>query len=147
MFKLAFLRYIFIVLGDYCDPPQPWTIQCRQQKCIIYIPRKSCFFALLAGVVIQFVLSTCYMVHSLKDYSASITDYGHPERFFFFENPKLLGFDRQIGPKMVWAFRVFLANISAPILCPCFPLFNHYFYKKLGLYVYPNLKNIFGIRI
>ena len=38
------------------------------------------------------------------------------------------------------AFGVFLAMLSAPILiqwvvCPCFPLFNNHFYKKLRLYI------------
>ena len=54
---------------------------------------------------------------------------------FFFENPKLLGSGRQIWPKNFWAFGVFSADLSAPILvlwvsCPCFPLINHYFYKN-----------------
>ena len=67
------------------------------------------------------------------------TDYGHPERTFF-ENPKLLGLGRQIGLKMFGAFGVISADLSAPILvlwvpCPCFPLINHYFYKKLSLYI------------
>ena len=43
------------------------------------------------------------------------------------------------------AFGVFSAKLSAPILvqwvpCPCFPLFNQYFYKKLSLYIHlPNI--------
>ena len=42
-------------------------------------------------------------------------------------------------------FEVFLAKLPAHILvqwvpCPCFPLFNHYFYKKLSLYIHiPNI--------
>ena len=42
-------------------------------------------------------------------------------------------------------FGAFSANLSAPILvlwvpCPCFPLINHYFYKKLSLYIQiPNI--------
>ena len=66
------------------------------------------------------------------------TDYGHPERVFF-ENPKLLGLGRQIGLKMLgaWAFGVFSAELSVPILglcvpCPCFPLINHYIYKNIS---------------
>ena len=63
-----------------------------------------------------------------------------PRESFFFENPKLLGLGRQIGPKFFGAFGVFSADLSAPILvlwvpCPCFPLINHYFYKKLSLYI------------
>ena len=58
-----------------------------------------------------------------------------PRESFFFENPKLLGLGRQIGPKFFGAFGVFSADLSAPILvlwvpCPCFPLIKHYFYKK-----------------
>ena len=62
------------------------------------------------------------------------TDYGHPERAFFRKSQTLLG-----------AFEVFSADLSAPILilwvpCPCFPLINHYFYKKLSLYIHiPNI--------
>ena len=43
------------------------------------------------------------------------------------------------------AFEVFLAALSAPILvlwvtCPCFPLINHYFYKKLSFFIQiPNI--------
>ena len=44
-----------------------------------------------------------------------------------------------LGQTNSGAFGVFLAKLSAPILvqwgpCPCFPLFNHYFYKKISLY-------------
>jgi hypothetical protein len=42
-----------------------------------------------------------------------------------------------------WADKlgIFSAKLSAPILvqwgpCPCFSLFNHYFYKKLSLYIH-----------
>ena len=38
-------------------------------------------------------------------------DYG-PQRELFFENPKLLGLGRQIGPKILGAFRVFLAKLQ-----------------------------------
>ena len=43
------------------------------------------------------------------------------------------------------AFVVFSAKLSVPIFvqwvpCPCFPLFSHYFYKKLSLYIHmPNV--------
>ena len=63
----------------------------------------------------------------------------------FFKNSKLLGFGRQIGLIFFEAFKVFSAKLSAPILvlwvpCPFFPLFNHYFYKKLSLYSHiPNV--------
>ena len=55
------------------------------------------------------------------------------ESFFFLKSQTL---DRQIGPKFFGAFGVFSADLSVPILvlwvpCPCFPLNNHYFYRKL----------------
>ena len=70
---------------------------------------------------------------------------------FFHWNPKLLGLSRQFGPINFGAFGVFSANLSAPILilwvpCPCFPLINHYFYKKLSLYIHiPNIYLGFGL--
>ena len=41
------------------------------------------------------------------------TDYGHPERAFF-ENPKLLGLGRQIGPKILGVFGVFSSKLQHP---------------------------------
>ena len=77
-----------------------------------------------------------------------------PNEAFFHWNPKLLGLGRQIGQINFVAFGVFSADLSAPILvlwvpCPCFPLINHYFYKKLSLYIpIPNIYlNIIGIWI
>ena len=61
-----------------------------------------------------------------------------------------MGFGRQIcqkkniGHLACWG-KIFLAKLWAPILVqwvpsPCFPLFNHYFYKKLSLYIQiPNI--------
>ena len=54
---------------------------------------------------------------------------------------ELLGLGRQVGQINSGAFGVLSAKLSAPILvqwvtCPCFPLFNHYFYKKLSLYIH-----------
>ena len=53
---------------------------------------------------------------------------------------------RQIVQINSGAFGGFSAELVAPILvqwvpCPCFPLFNHYFYKKLNLYI--NILNIY----
>ena len=68
-----------------------------------------------------------------------------PNEAFFHWNPELLGLSRQIRLINSGAFRVFLSKLSAPILvqwvpCPCFPLFNHYFYNKLSLYTHiPNI--------
>ena len=63
-----------------------------------------------------------------------------PNEAFFHWNPELLGLGTQIGQINSGAFGVFLAELSAPILlqwvpCPYFPLYNHYFYKKLSLYI------------
>ena len=60
---------------------------------------------------------------------------------FFQWYPKLLGLGRQIGPINFMAFGVFSAKLSAPILarlvpCPCFPIINHYLYKKLSFYTH-----------
>ena len=44
------------------------------------------------------------------------TDYGRPMKPFFYQNPKLLGFGRQIGQINYVAFRVFLAKLSGPVL-------------------------------
>ena len=71
------------------------------------------------------------------------SSYGHglqtPRESFFFKNPKL-GRYRQIGTKILGAFGVFLADLPVLTLvllvpCPCFPLINYYFYKKLCLYI------------
>ena len=77
--------------------------------------------------------------------SASRHELWTPNEAFFHRNPKLLGLGRQFGQINFGAFEVFLADLSAPILvlwvpCPCFPLINHYFYKKLSLYIHiPNI--------
>ena len=66
-----------------------------------------------------------------------------PNEAFFHWNPEL----------WAWAdIGVFSAELSAPILVqgdpfPYFPLFNHYFYKKLGLFLYSHPKYLFGIGI
>ena len=68
-----------------------------------------------------------------------------PNEAFFHWNPKVLGLGRQIGQINFGAFGIFLIKLSASILvqwfpCPYFPLFNHYFYKKLSLDIHiPNI--------
>ena len=63
-----------------------------------------------------------------------------PNEAFFHWNPELLGLGRQIGQINSGAFGVFSVKLSAPILVQCFPLFKHYFYKKLSLYIHiPNI--------
>jgi hypothetical protein len=63
------------------------------------------------------------------------------QRLIFFEKSKLLGFGRQIEPKILVAFWVFLANLLAPIsvlLVPfsCFP------YSKKQDFISKSPKNI-----
>ena len=72
-----------------------------------------------------------------------------PNEAFLHWNLLLLGLGRQIGQINSGAFGVFSAKISAPIFvqfCPCFPLLNHYFYKKTKP-LYPPTKYLFGIGI
>ena len=62
------------------------------------------------------------------------TDYGRPMKPIFIKNCK------QFGQTNFGTFGVFLADLSALILvpwvhCPCFPLINRYFYKKVSLYI------------
>ena len=64
-----------------------------------------------------------------------LTDYGRPMKPFFIEIPKFWGWGRQIGQINFGAFGVFSADLSAPILVSMFPNINHYFYKKLSLYI------------
>ena len=56
--------------------------------------------------------NTCYtadtLVHGLRT----------PNEAFFHRNPKLLGLGRQFGQINLGTFRVFLDNLSAPILEP-----------------------------
>ena len=69
--------------------------------------------------------------------------------------PRTTDIQRELFFQRSWTFglgqKYFEARLSAPILvlwvlCPCFQLFNHYFYKKLSLYIYPTFKWS-GIRI
>ena len=69
-----------------------------------------------------------------------------PNEAFFYWNPELLGFGRQFWQINSGAFGVlFLDKLSVPILIEwvpwsCFPLFKHYFYKKLSLFIHiPNI--------
>ena len=80
-----------------------------------------------------------FMHHSHNIYYSAILltmDYERPMKLFFYRNPKLFGLGRQIGQI---TSGIFSAKLSSPILvhvlCPCLPLFNRYFYKKLSLYI------------
>ena len=69
----------------------------------------------------------------------STTDYGRPRCFF-------LGLGWQLEQINLGAFGVFSTYLSAPISvlwvpCPCFPLINHSFYKKLSLHI--QIQNIY----
>ena len=80
------------------------------------------------------------------------TDYGRPMKPFFSEILNFWAWADKLGRQIGQINSgVFSAKLSAPILvqwipCTCFPLFNHYFYKKLSL-LYPNPKYSFGIGI
>ena len=95
------------------------------------------------GSSVQFSIINVHFVVILYTYIG--TDYGRLMNLFFHQNPKLLGLGRQIGQINFGAFGVFSAKLSAPSLvqwvpCPCFPLFNQYFNKKLSLYIHiPNI--------
>ena len=69
-----------------------------------------------------------------------------PNEAFFHWNYNFWWLSRQFGQIHFGAFGVFSADLSAPILvlwvpCPCFPLINHYFYKKPSLYIF--IQNIY----
>ena len=74
---------------------------------------------------------------SMQSYISSTTNYGRPMKSFFRWNPEFLALGKHIGPINSGAFRVVsgqtLSTHFLKVPCPCFPLFNHYFYKKLSL--------------
>ena len=73
---------------------------------------------------------------------STITDYLRTPGESFFQKSRILGLGKHVGLKHLGKFRVFLADLSEPIFvlwvpCPCFPVINHYFYKKVS-----NIPNI-----
>jgi hypothetical protein len=68
------------------------------------------------------------------------TDHGRPMKPFFI---KVSNYWAWAEKKNFGAFGLFSANVSGLILVspsPCFLLINHYFYKKLSLYIHiPNI--------
>ena len=99
---------------------------------------RSSFFAKCTKKVREKWLETLIMNCIKRSRIFSTHNHGlrTPNEAFFHWNSKLLGLGRQIG-----VFGVLSAELSAPILvqwvpCQCFPLFNHYFYKKLSLYIH-----------
>ena len=80
---------------------------------------------------------------------AGTTDYGRPISFFS-SISRCFGLGQTHWADKFWgiSFGVFSAKLSASILvqwvpCPCFPWFNHYFYKKLNLHIH-NIPNHSG---
>ena len=63
----------------------------------------------------------------------------------FSSRSQTFGPGQKIWADKFWTFRVFSANLSTPIFSTVgplymFPLINHYFYKKLTLYIQiPNI--------
>jgi hypothetical protein len=53
-----------------------------------------------------------------------------PNEAFFSSKSQTFGFGQAIWAVNFGAFGVFSADS-----CPCFPLIDHYFYKKLSLYI------------
>ena len=66
-----------------------------------------------------------------------------PNEAYFHWNTELLGIGSQIGQTNSGAFWVFSAKLILVqwVPCPCFPIFNHYFCKKVSLYIH--ISNIF----
>ena len=54
---------------------------------------------------------------------------------FFHQNSKLLGLGRYILGHLGIFGRFVETHFGTVRPCPCFPLINHYFYKKLRLYI------------
>ena len=81
---------------------------------------------------------------SIELVSPRITDTQMTHRELFWKIPNFWAWE-EIGSTILEVFGVFSADLSAPILvlwvrCPCFTLINHYFYKKLSLYIQiPNM--------
>ena len=92
------------------------------------------------------IMPLCSRLKSSK--LCSTPRYTDTQRELSFKNLELLSLGRYFGLKFFEAFGVFSAGLSAPILvlwvpCPCFLLFNHYFYKK-NMPLYPTPKYLFG---
>ena len=85
----------------------------------------------------------CYLLNKMTQKNELIKKHLLPwttdtqRELFFKKKTKLLGLGRQIGPKNFGAFVVHIFGqfwyCGVPI--PCFRLINHYFYKKLSLFI------------
>ena len=71
------------------------------------------------------------------------TDYGHPMKPLFLKSRTFVLGQTNWADKFWGIWGIFGRTISTQAIfvqCPCFPLFNHYFYKKLSLYIHiPNI--------
>ena len=102
-------------------------------------------YSMRAALYVNLCCYSLYIVVQLCIYTRTT----YVQWSLFQWNPELLG--RQIGQINSGAFGVFSAQIWAPILvkwvpCPCFSLFNHYFYKKTRP-LFPHPKKLFEIRV
>ena len=67
------------------------------------------------------------------------TDYGHQDTDFFFENSKLLGLGRQIGPNVFGAFGVFSIELCISPLSMFFIIQPLCLQKTKPLFPLPNI--------
>jgi hypothetical protein len=76
------------------------------------------------------IINSCIYVRALT------MDYGRPIKPFFIEIPDFWAWvDKFRGIWCIFA-RLWASILVLGVPCPCFPLFNHYFYKKLSLYIH-----------
>ena len=93
------------------------------------------------------------LFHNAAKFSVKLSlskDYGHPERGFFLKS-QTFGLGQTNWAKHFGGIGVFSAKLSVLILVqwvpfPCFPLLDHYFYKKYA-FLYPHPKYLFWIGI
>jgi hypothetical protein len=70
------------------------------------------------------------------------------QREFFFQKSEICWLGQTFWAEIFWGIWGVLGQVISPrgpilvlwIPCPCFPLFNHYFYKKLSLGIHPHPK-------
>ena len=63
-----------------------------------------------------------------------------PDEAFFHCNPDLFGLGQTNWADKFWGIWGIFDRTISTHFCPCFPLFNHHFYKKLSVYIHiPNI--------
>jgi hypothetical protein len=80
-----------------------------------------------------------FMRSAILQRVGKITDYGRPMKPFFYQKSQTFGLGHTIWADKFWGILgIFGQTISTHLglPCPCFPLINHYFYKKLSLYIH-----------